>query len=283
MPQIITPESQYDGPYAEAGGAEMTGATGAAALDDSPAEMGQTLLAERDPAPVSGGLITRVASDAIIGPIVDALPVTSASPEAPGMFGLPGPRSMPLAYELNSHISSEAPSVTMNWLDTTGLMAPLAFESVAVATADDSVPPVDAPLTFEAVALPADAPAPVEVSVLADDTAMAYELAQTSADETSDAQGEPQAAEPAQSEAQAMAEEPLALVAEPLAPPPVTVPVLTAAVVELMGSADTLAAPDQPDQPDQSDDVVFAPRPAAGVITRSLEDIWDELPNGADL
>ncbi|HEY7849876.1 MAG TPA: hypothetical protein VIC27_07400, partial [Ktedonobacterales bacterium] len=58
-----------------------------------------------------------------------------------------------------------------------------------------------------------------------------------------------------------MAEEPLALVAEPAPPPPVIVPVVTPAL----------------------DAETFAPRAATGVITRSLEDIWDELPDMDDL
>jgi RNA polymerase sigma factor (sigma-70 family) len=294
-PQTSAPESPYDGPYAEADAAGMAGAAERAhqsatvALDESSAEMRQTLLAEHDPAPVSGGLITRVASDAIIGPIVDALPVTSASAEATGMLGLHSPRSTPLAYELSSHTLQEAPGVTMNWLDATGLMTPLGFESIAIATADaateDDATAADAPLTFEAAAFPADMPvradepAPAEADEADDEgAAMAYELAQASADEIGEPLGEPQVAESAQ--AQATAEEPLALVAEPAPLPPVTVPVVTAAAAEPpAGGANTLAAPRRPDQPEA---VVFTPRPAGGVITRSLEDIWDELPDGAD-
>ena len=65
-------------------------------------------------APYTGaGGVTRIAADAIVGPVVDALPVHSEPlAMAPG-FGSPSPRSTPLAYELASG-GAETGSFTMN-------------------------------------------------------------------------------------------------------------------------------------------------------------------------
>ena len=51
---------------------------------------------------------------------------------APG-FGSPSPRSTPLAYELASG-SAEPGSITMNWIDSTGMMAPLSFETIVASS-----------------------------------------------------------------------------------------------------------------------------------------------------
>jgi DNA-directed RNA polymerase specialized sigma24 family protein len=73
--------------------------------------------------------IARIAADAIVGPVVDALPVHSEPPSMPPEFGEPSAPSIPLAYELTSG-ESETSSVTMNWLDSSGMVAPLSFEAV---------------------------------------------------------------------------------------------------------------------------------------------------------
>ncbi len=99
---------------------------------------------EADPdeidAPYVGvGSVTRIAADAIVGPVVDALPVHSEPlAMAPG-FGSPSPRSTPLAYELASG-GVESGSITMNWIDSTGMMAPLSFETI-VASSSVAVEP----------------------------------------------------------------------------------------------------------------------------------------------
>src|SRR5487761_1896252 len=94
-----------------------------------------------EPAPKSSGLITRLAADAIIGPIVDALPVSAAAPMLPDTIGLAGPRSIPLAYELSSNSAYEPQGITMNWLDEGVLMTPLTFE--ATAFSDTALAPDD--------------------------------------------------------------------------------------------------------------------------------------------
>ncbi len=279
-PQTGEPEILYDAGHLDMDDAQQPAHLSATvAGEDAPVETEPTLLAEQDPAPASGGLITRVASDAIIGPIVDALPVTAASPDAPGAIGLASPRSTPLAYELSSHSLPMAPGASgihMNWLDEAGLMTPLSFEAVAmpaavsVASLDE-----DAPLGFEATASPAEVftaqpPAPAD-----DDAPLAYELAQAptayashfaaTADSASAAESVHSAGAPMTEPQRA---EPLALVAEAVAPPPVTVPVVTPATLPV--AAET-AEPEP-----------FAPRAVGGVITRSLEDLWDELPDIAE-
>ncbi len=279
-PQTGEPEILYDDGHLDMDNAQQPAHLSATvAGDDAPVETEPTLLAEQDPAPASGGLITRVASDAIIGPIVDALPVTAASPDAPGAIGLASPRSTPLAYELSSHSLPMAPGASgihMNWLDEAGLMTPLSFEAVAmpaavsVASLDE-----DAPLGFEATASPAEVftaqpPAPAD-----DDAPLAYELAQAptayashfaaTADSASAAESVHSAGAPMTEPQRA---EPLALVAEAVAPPPVTVPVVTPATLPVAAQA---AEPE-----------TFAPRAVGGVITRSLEDLWDELPDIAE-
>lgn len=77
------------------------------------------------------GSVTRIAADAIVGPVVDALPIHSEPlAMAPGL-GSPGPHSTPLAYELASGSEADSNGITMNWIDSTGMMAPLSFEAIA--------------------------------------------------------------------------------------------------------------------------------------------------------
>lgn len=258
-------------------------------------------------APISGGLITRVASDAILGPIVDALPIEAASPESSGIFGLPGPRSMPLAYELSSHHTPGSPDtseIRMHWLDDTGMMTPLSFEAVVAPSAVAASQSTDdeAPLSYEATAASmgvvesvADEPA------LADEAPLTFELTPVAADDTV-SPDELAASGAALDAGFALdaGDAPLALVADPAPPPPVLVPVTTPGHAprltprllsdgELQTAAtgaDTRIAPTERAERDIAErtdsTVAFAPRPLGGVITRSLEDLWEEAPDGAD-
>jgi DNA-directed RNA polymerase specialized sigma24 family protein len=279
MPQTSEPETLYGaGPLDMDDTQQPAHLSANVAGDDAPAEAEQTLLAAQDLAPASGGLITRVASDAIIGPIVDALPVTAASPDAPGTFGLASPRSTPLTYELSSHslpLGPSASDIHMNWLDEAGLMTPLSFEAVAMpaAVAVTSLDE-DAPLGFEASAsraemFTAQPPTPAE-----DDAPLAYELAQAptaNASQLAATADSANTAESARSAGALIAEpqraEPLALVAEAVAPSPVIVPILTPVTVPV--AAETV----------ETEPETFGPRAIGGVITRSLEDLWNELPD----
>lgn len=254
--------------------------------------------------PVSGGLITRVASDAILGPIVDALPIESASPEASGVFGLPGPRSVPLAYELSSRHAPGSPDtseIRMHWLDDTGMMTPLSFEAVVApsAVAEPQSTDDEAPLSFEATAASMSAEFAADEPAVADEAPLAFELTPVAADDT--VSPDQSAALGAGWEAQPGAD--LALVAEPTPPPPVMVPVTTplqtprltprlrsdAPSQPSVAGADARVAPTPRDERDERGTVdatdapaSFTPRPPGGVITRSLEDLWEEAPDGAD-
>lgn len=282
-------------------------------FDSVPVDPGSPLLAQHDPAPVSGGLITRVASDAIVGPIVDALPVTPVTPEVGDVFGLPGPRSVPLAYELSSnslpamHDATDSSGIRMNWLDGVGMMTPLSFESIAVSTAVAPAPEVeDAPLAFEAPATPIGERMAAESAPLAEESPLAFEVTQAEeAPETlADVAMPPAAPENASENASEAdewlvedsfaADEPLALVADPRPAPPVVVPVLEEDLVPAgsLDGAAPLQAMGQPDMVEMAADVseisadfwLETPpaRPAHGVITRSLDDLWDELPEQLD-
>ncbi|HEX9039280.1 MAG TPA: sigma factor-like helix-turn-helix DNA-binding protein [Ktedonobacterales bacterium] len=86
--------------------------------------------------------ITRIAADAIVGPVVDALPVTDGTTETGGTagpsvfppgYGAAAARSMPLTYELPS-VGEESGSIIVNWLDSDEDEAgtfPLTFEADA--------------------------------------------------------------------------------------------------------------------------------------------------------
>jgi len=235
------------------------------AVDESEAEEAEAPLMESAPAPMSGGLITRVAADAIVGPIVDALPVVPASAAQHEMIGLASPRSMPLAYELNSNTTQEPPGITMNWLDDAGLMTPLTFESVAVVASAESALHESSPLGFEAVAETANAPlAAYEPD--ATDTPLSLELTQASAEEPLAVAPTAEPAEPAEP-VTAAEEEEMALESEPTVSP-LIVPVLALPAI---------------DEAPQAEAAPIAPRADRGAITRSLEALWDELPEGLDL
>jgi DNA-directed RNA polymerase specialized sigma24 family protein len=84
------------------------------------------------------GVVTRIAADAIVGPVVDALPVHSEPLAMSPGLGSPGPRSTPLVYELASGDAETgetgAGGITMNWIDSAGMMAPLSFEAIIAST-----------------------------------------------------------------------------------------------------------------------------------------------------
>jgi RNA polymerase sigma factor (sigma-70 family) len=83
-----------------------------------------------DEPPAGAGIVTRIAADAIVGPVVDALPVHSEPLALAPSYNSPGSRSIPLAYELTSG-DGESGDNPMSWLDTPGLMEPLSFEAIA--------------------------------------------------------------------------------------------------------------------------------------------------------
>ena len=187
----------------------------------------------------SGGAITRLAADAIIGPIVDALPVSVAAPMLPDTIGLAGPRSIPLAFELSSNSVYESQGITMNWLDEGGLMMPLTFE--ATAYSDTAITPDDT----------ADDALGFELSPTAfDDYALADEDTDTSA-----ADDAPLTLEPTP-----------APFSEPLA-------------IHVLAGDDS----DERFSARLRDAVVATPAPPAfGMVMRSLEDIWEEVPDSED-
>lgn len=270
----VDPSPAYDAPYdsvsahglaadAHEGGAafapERPRHTPIVAVADEPAQAADVLIAERDPAPVSGGLITRVAADAIVGPVIDALPVvTTAGPVVGDPLGLAAPRSMPLAFELSSNTSHEPQGFTMNWLDDAGMMTPLTFESVAIASGallapnDGETLDEGAPLTLEAVTLPPDA---------ATDDAPAAEAYAAEAEAVEAGAIEYELAAPLVEEPPDVEPESRSEVA------PIVVPVLSAQA-------------DDPFEPTMEE--LFPPRPKRGVTTRSLEAVWDDLSEGTD-
>ncbi|HEX8995692.1 MAG TPA: sigma factor-like helix-turn-helix DNA-binding protein [Ktedonobacterales bacterium] len=281
----------------------------------------ESLLAEADPAPVSGGFITRVAADAIVGPVVDALPVEPATPLQPDLYGIAGPRSMPLGYELSSNAAFESSGITMNWLDNRELMTPLTFESVAETDGSFTLEPKalaptdDEPLTLESVALPDDSAPGADAGSITEDEAVTYEAA-ASADEAPIAL-EAATLEPADEMEQAFAEPPSeradAAVEDELSEPaeaeiplePVTVPVVTAPVMTVpVVTAPAGAAHDPWDgfaeapvtvpvlSPAPADlatvyasdnEMASEPLPRTNVISRSLEDVWNELSDRSDV
>ncbi len=228
------------------------------------------------PGPVSGGMVTRLAADAIIGPIVDALPVSPA-PALPETMGLIGPRSAPLAYELNSSNASgsgaDPSSVMMNWLDESGLMTPLTFEAIAVPT--DTLTPAEpfvegAALGLEAVAVPTGALTPLgPLTPPADEgEALSFEsVALPASAPDYDAAHETGAALEYELAPATAIEHVVETLAAPSATPFVVYDDAADAltpVADSLPAAAPLAAPDA--------------RPAA-LNPRSLEDLWDELPD----
>ncbi|MFI5276647.1 MAG: RNA polymerase sigma factor [Ktedonobacterales bacterium] len=276
-------------------------------LDDEEIEEApQPAALAADAAPISGGLITRVASDAIVGPIVDALPIEAASPESSGVFGLPGPRSMPLAYELSSHHTPGSPDtseIRMHWLDDTGMMTPLSFEAVVAPSAVAATQSTDddVPLSYEATAASMGVESAADASAPADEARLTFELTPiAAADAISPDQPAASGATSGAGLALDAGAAPLALVADPPPPPPVMVPVTTpgqaprltprllaeAEAQAAAAGADTRIAPTERAERDTAErtdtTVAFAPRSLGGAITRSLEDLWEEAPDGAD-
>jgi RNA polymerase sigma factor (sigma-70 family) len=264
MSQRGSPDRRRDTPRINLDTAQSAYQPAPMSLDDLAGDTEGSLIAQQNPAPMSGGLITRVASDAIVGPIVDALPVAAADPDAPGIFGLPGPRSMPLAYELSSnslpamHDAPETTDIRMNWLDDSGLMTPLSFESIAVSSAVAvTSADEDAPLAFEATASPTSDHITTDEASTSEDAPLSYELTQSEAETRPIGDTGEMGARAAVSdtlaavaihhttplsesrieETEALAagqtvdDEPLALVADPMPEPPIIVPVMTASVM----------------------------------------------------
>jgi DNA-directed RNA polymerase specialized sigma24 family protein len=81
--------------------------------------------------------VTRIAADAIVGPVVDALPVRSEPLDAEFMYAEPNGPSEALAYELHSS-ENEALSANLSWIDSSGMLEPLSFEAVVSAQESDS-------------------------------------------------------------------------------------------------------------------------------------------------
>ncbi len=239
------PEGIFTEPYTDADPPEMIHGT----HDD---ELAQAEGIDESGAAHDGlGQITRLASDAIIGPVVDALPVSSGSSAAwpmppevfrhtgsPG-FGQPSSRSVPLAYELNSNDEYEPAELNTQWRADDvedDEETPLTFETMAASSSRATMPPDfddDAPITFEMAATTIPRPEPFNENA----TSREYDR---TADATSDV----------------------------AATPPTRVPILSAPVVEPIDDAE----PSQANVPES-----YTSRPRQSLSSRSLEDIWDEL------
>lgn len=231
--------------------------------------------------PPSGGAITRIASDAIIGPVVDALPVAPASPSLLA-YGLPGPRSTPLAYEVSSEAPADNPStLTFNLLEDGSLMTPLTFETEVLPAwlvdgahdGDASATP-DAPLEYE-IAPVNDTPLDDTPGVTLRPDESAPEAA-TADDTTLDLEAAVERLERLEPEEP---EEPLAddaggLAAVSFQAEPIIVPVLSR---EAESAVDEQPQASTSSEPPAARAAVAAARPP--VITRSLEDLWNEIPN----
>ncbi len=102
--------------------------------------------------------VMRIAPDAIVGPVVDALPIHSEPLSLEPLVVEPGPRSTPLVYELASG-DMEQGSITMNWLDSTGMLAPLSFEAIAMPAPADGKPVEDDDLWARSTILELETPA----------------------------------------------------------------------------------------------------------------------------
>lgn len=222
----------------------------ASAHDDDESVADEPLI-DSSPAADRRHMITRVAADAIVGPVVDALPVAPADADG---FGEAGPHSVPLAYELNSSTSLEAPGVMMRWLDDAGMLTPLSFESATAPTDAHGATEESEPLGFEAVALESSAhPQPHESEPLGFE-AVAVEDAHAASPMPSGNTGAlgyelAQSAAPQPTPAEESDVTPIALVDE---------------------TSESAAEP--------ADDTHFAPRAKQDTITQSLEALWDELP-----
>jgi hypothetical protein len=188
----------------------------------------------------------------------------------------------------------------MHWLDDTGMMTPLAFEAVVAPSAVAATQSTDddVPLSYEATAASMGVESAAEASAPADEAPLTFELTPiAAADAISPDQPAASGATSGAGLAQDVGEAPLALVADPAPPPPVTVPVTTPGQAprltpRLLAEAESQAAAVGADTrialteratAERTDTTVaFAPRSLGGAITRSLEDLWEEAPDGAD-
>lgn len=206
------------------------------------------------------GQITRLASDAIIGPVVDALPVSSGSSSAwpmppevfrhtgsPG-FGQPSSRSVPLAFELRSNDELQAATAGSLWRAGDANDAEddedtqLSYETVAAASSRVTMPPTaddDAPITFEE-----EPDSFLRLTPMISENATPWEY-----------------------------ERPTFAKPEVAATPPARVPILSAPIVERVDDTD-VAPKNVPES--------YTSRPRQSLSSRSLEDIWDELATDDD-
>lgn len=240
------PDDIFSEPYTDADPLEMHHA----AQDDELAHADD--LDETDAERDGLGQITRLASDAIIGPVVDALPVSSGSssawpmpPEvfrhtgAPG-YGQPSSRSVPLAYELNSNDEYESATVNTQWR-AEGVEddeeTPLSFETMVAPSSRATMPPDfddDAPITFEDTPNSFSRPTPM---INENTTTWEYER-------------------------------PAFAKSDVATTPPTRVPILSAPIVERIDDAESTTT----NVPES-----YTSRPRQSLSSRSLEDIWDEL------
>lgn len=213
-----------------------------------------------DPAHNGVGQITRLASDSIIGPVVDALPVSSGSSSAwpmppevfrhtgsPG-FGQPSSHSIPLDFELSSNDELQAATTGSLWRagdaeDTEDdVETQLSYETVAAGPSSATMPPAfddDAPITFEA-----DPDSFSRLTPLMSEQAAPWEY-----------------------------ERPAFAKPEVAATPPVRVPILSAPIVDRIEDPE-LSPTNVPE--------TYTSRPRQSLSSRSLEDIWDELATDDD-
>ncbi|HEU0027638.1 MAG TPA: hypothetical protein VFQ25_11030 [Ktedonobacterales bacterium] len=114
------------------------------------------------------GVVTRIAADAIVGPVVDALPVHSEPLAMSPGLGSPSPRSTPLVYELESGDTETgnagASGITMNWIDSAGMMAPLSFEAIIATAPTDAEDAGDGDMWERSMVLDLEAPIEQEVA-----------------------------------------------------------------------------------------------------------------------
>ncbi len=249
-PEDEEPADIFTEPYTDADPAEMLHAT-----HDELAQAED--IDETDEAHDGLGQITRLASDAIIGPVVDALPVSSGSsaawPMPPEVFrhtgspgyGQPSSHSVPLAYELNSNDEYEPATVNTQWRPDDvedDEETPLSFETMAAPPSRATMPPDfddDAPITFEAESSAYPHPSP-----MVNESATTPEY-----------------------------EDPVVAKSDVATTPPTRVPILSAPVMERIDDAGT-----SPMNVPES----YTSRPRQSLSSRSLEDIWDELATDDD-
>ncbi len=137
------PDGSFAEPYLETPYESRMANEPDAALDEEAQE--EADLSRSDAPYLNAGIVTRIAADAIVGPVVDALPVHSEPLATVSDFGAPSPRSAPLGYELDSS-DADSGGITMNWIDSSGMMEPLSFEAIVTPISlDDDSEHVDDP------------------------------------------------------------------------------------------------------------------------------------------